>query len=111
MNMKDYILQKYDVRDRIARRRKSPLQEFANSDVFPFDFIANEGGEFVKMLYYDEGNRTISVLDLLSWSRDDLLKTGDKPLIELYDNYTADFDFDPNFLDPVLLKDLIDGGA
>ena len=110
MNMLQYIREKYDITDKLRRMRRNPLQEAINSDDFPYDFIVNENGEFVKMLYYDKGERTISVYDLLMWKRDELVVTGDKPLLELYDNYLADFEISTDFLEEMILASK-DAGA
>lgn len=95
MTFRDYIENRYDVRDRIEQQRGSAVLDFINSDIFPYDFITTDNGEMVKMLYYAEGDKEISVLDLLSYTEEDLDKMkGQEDLKELYETYTSQFDFE-----------------
>lgn len=87
MTLRNYIEQVYDVREKIAERKRDPIQDFINNDPFPFSYIANDCGQLVKMLTFDNDKREISVLDLISYYPDDISKTKDEPLINLYNNY------------------------
>lgn len=94
MTFRQFIEQKYDVRDRIADLKANPIKSFIDSDIFPCDYVAFENGEMIKMLYYADGRKDIAVLDLLSYRREDIVKANDQDLLELYDAYTSQFDFD-----------------
>lgn len=94
MTFRKFIEEKYDIKDRVEQLKSDPIKDFINSDIFPYDFIDTENGELVKMLYYDEGKKEIAVLDLLAYTREDLIKVSNKDLLSLYDNYTEQFDFD-----------------
>lgn len=94
MNLRKFIEDKYDVRERIKQLQSNPIKDFLDSDIFPCDFVTTENGEMVKMLYYGNGTREIAVLDLLSYTREDLIKINDKELLELYDAYTSNFNFE-----------------
>jgi hypothetical protein len=94
MTFKNFIETKYDVRERIADLKSNPLKSFIDSDIFPCDFVDVENGEMVKMLYYANGAKDIAVLDLLSYRREDLVRLKDQDLLDLYDTYTEQFDFD-----------------
>lgn len=109
MTFKRFIETKYDVRERINIIKSDPVKEFINGDIFPFDFIEIDNGEMVKMLYYANGKEKISVIDLLSYTRNDLIKLGNKDLLDLYDSYTKNFDFDFegfDLYDPVKLDEI-----
>lgn len=97
MTLKEYIETKYDIREKVATLKRDPIKEFIDSDIFPFDFIENDNGDLVKMLYYDNGNRDIAVLDLLAYRREDLVRLGDKELLKLFDSYTSQFKFDNTY--------------
>lgn len=98
MTFREFIETKYDVRERINQLRSNPIKDFIDSDIFPCDFVDIENGEMIKMLYYANGTKDIAVLDLLSYRREDLVKLNNKDLLELYDAYTADFEFDGSCL-------------
>lgn len=98
MTFKEFILIKYDIRERVKLLRSDPLKDFLASDIFPCDFVAVENGERIKMLYYADGGKEIAVLDLLSYKREDIIKLKDEDLVELYDTYTSQFEFDSESL-------------
>lgn len=94
LTFRRFIEEKYDVRDRIADLKSNPIKSFIDSDIFPCDYVDIENGEMIKMLYYAEGKKEIAVLDLLAYRREDIIKTNDQDLLDLYDAYTSQFDFD-----------------
>lgn len=94
MTFRKFIEEKYDVRQRIMDLKRNPIKSFIESDIFPCDFVDVENGEMIKMLYYANGSKEIAVLDLLAYRREDIEKTKDSDLLELYDSYTSQFDFD-----------------
>lgn len=105
MTFREFIETRYDVRERIAQLKSDPIKDFINSDIFPCDFVDIEGGEMIKKVYYAQGEKDIAVLDLLSYRREDLVRLGDKDLLEIYDTYTANFTFDGgDLLDPEKLS-------
>ena len=107
MNLRDFLETKYDVREQIATLKSNPILDFINSDIFPFDFIDNQDGELVKMLYYADGKKTISVLNLLSYRREDLVRYKDMELLELYDIYTEDLHLEElDMENPIKLEDI-----
>lgn len=110
MTFREYIEEHYDVRGRIKSLTSDPIKRFIDSDDFPFDFIGQEDGEYVKMLYYAGGDKTIAVLDLLSYRREDLERNGNTELLELYDHYTENVSIEVlSLLDPVKLNSIRGG--
>lgn len=108
ITLKEYI-QKYtpNVIVKIDILKGKADEEFLNSDIFPCDEIAIVDGERVKVLLFANGDRRISVIDLLSYTREELLRKNDKDLLELYDTYTSNFDFEKfDITNPVFLKNL-----
>lgn len=94
MTFRTFIETKYDVRDRIADLKSNPIKSFIDSDIFPCDYVEIENGEMIKMLYYADSKKEIAVLDLLAYRREDIIKINDQDLLDLYDSYTSQFDFD-----------------
>lgn len=94
MTFRRFIETKYDVRQRISDLKSDPIKSFIESDIFPCDYVDVEKGEMIKMLYYANGTKEIAVLDLLAYRREDIVKAKDNDLLELYDAYTSQFDFD-----------------
>lgn len=94
MTFREFIETKYDIRERIALLTRNPIREFLESDIFPCDFVDVEGGEMIKKVYFPDGKRDIAVLDLLSYKREDIVKSGDTDLLALYDAYIENFEFD-----------------
>ncbi len=108
MNLKEFIEIKYDIRNRISDKKRNPLEDFINNDIFPYDFIEVQDGAPVKMLYYADGKKEIAVLDLLSYKKEDLLKHNDLDLRELYENYTKCIEFEQlDLLDPIKLSSIL----
>lgn len=102
MTFKEYILTKYDVRDKIKQLKSNPIDTFMDSDIFPCDFVEMDGNRLVKMLYFADGQREIPVLDLLSYKREELVKINDKELLDFFDLYTSQFKFDSDSILSIL---------
>lgn len=108
MNIKEYIEEKYDVRDRIKNLTKDPIRVLLDKDIFAYDFIElDDSGRPVKMLWYNGGEDSIPVQQLISYSKDEI-ETLPKDIRELYDTYTAQYDFDEDFLrDPLNFEKML----
>lgn len=93
MTIKEFIREQYpSALDRIEILKKDPIREFVNSDIFPCDVVRiDESGNYYKAVFYDGGQREIPVQDLISFNSTEIMKTGDVPLIELYNNYMSMF--------------------
>lgn len=93
ITIKEFIEDNYDVRDRIRELKRDPIAELLSEDMFPYDFIGYDpiDKENIKMLYYDNCEKEIPVLELLSYVREDIVKMGDVELLKLYDVYISNF--------------------
>lgn len=91
MTLKEYALEHCDLKNRVSTLFQNPYAAVINSDDFEYDKIELVDDVPMKVIYYPDGARTIPVIELLSYRREDLVKSGDKELLDLYDNYTKDF--------------------
>lgn len=113
MTLRDYIIEKYDIRSHIKEITRDPVQMILENDIFAYDYFEkDETGRPIKMLYYNDYKSSISVIDLLSFKREDLLKMEDIPLLELWDNYMSQYDFDSTVFEGIIdLKRLREKGV
>lgn len=100
MNILEFIESQYPIRDRVAARLVDPYDRVANSDDLPYDVIGpDDTGHFTKLVEIED-NRFISVVDLISYSRDDVEKMGDAALLLVWENYMSMIDLrDMNITD------------
>ena len=78
-------------------------QQIADKDDLPYDdIIINESGVPAKILYVDDDGRTIEVLELLAYSKEDVLRTKDYDLIQLWENYMEQIDVQEANLEDLL---------
>lgn len=91
LTFRDYIQKYYNVSDRIKARIINPKDIVKNRDDLPYDDIIYIDGELQKVVYITE-DTAISIVELISYTRDDILKTGDVDLINVYDNYMEQVD-------------------
>lgn len=100
MYITDFIREQYPIRDRLAARLSDPYERVANSDDLPYDVIGpDEFGHYTKLVEIDD-ERFISVVDLISYSREDVIAMHDPDLLSVWDNYMNQIDIhDMNFTD------------
>lgn len=100
MYITDFIREQYPIRDKLAARLSDPYERVANSDDLPYDVIGpDEFGHYTKLVEIDD-ERFISVVDLISYSREDVIAMHDPDLLSVWDNYMNQIDVhDMNFTD------------
>lgn len=100
MYITDFIREQYPIRDKLAARLSDPYERVANSDDLPYDVIGpDEFGHYTKLVEIDD-ERFISVVDLISYSREDVIAMHDPDLLSVWDNYMNQIDIhDMNFTD------------
>lgn len=100
MYITDFIREQYPIRDKLAARLSDPYERVANSDDLPYDVIGpDESGHYTKLVEIDD-ERFISVVDLISYSREDVIAMHDPDLLSVWDNYMNQIDIhDMNFTD------------
>lgn len=100
MYILEFIREQYPIRDKVAARLSNPYDRVANNDDLPYDIIGpDESGHVTKLVEVDD-DRFISVVDLISYSREDVLAMNDAPLLAVWDNYMDQIDIhDMNITD------------
>lgn len=100
MFITDFIREQYPIRDKVAARLSNPYDRVANSDDLPYDLIGpDESGHYTKLVEIEDG-RYMSVVDLISYTRDDVVAMGDQALLAVWENYMDQIDIhDMNITD------------
>lgn len=100
MNILEYIETQYPIREKVRLRLEDPYKRIEAMDDLPFDKIGpDEFGNVTKLVEVDE-NRYISVMELISMTKEEVMATGDLPLQTVYDVYMSQIDLqDFNIID------------
>lgn len=103
MNILEFIETQYPIRDKVAAKLVDPYDRVANNDDLPYDVIGpDESGHFTKLIEVDD-NRMVSVVDLISYSREDVLAMNDPAMLVVWDNYMSQID-----LKDINITDILD---
>lgn len=86
LTFREYIGKYYNVTDRIKARLINPKEAVAERDDLPYDDIIYIDDELQKVVYITDDS-PISVVELLSYTAEDMHKINDPDLINVYDNY------------------------
>lgn len=94
MNIIEFIETQYPIKDRVKARLEDPYARIANMDDLPYDVIGpDENGQITKLVEIDD-ERTISVMDLIGMSEDEVTKTNDEALIGVWKVYMSQIDLE-----------------
>ena len=92
MYILEFIREQYPIRDRILSRLSDPYEKVANDDSLPYDLIGpDDDGHLTKLVEIDD-ERTIAVVDLISYTREDVVQLNDEALLNVWDNYMCQID-------------------
>ena len=87
MYIYEFIEQYYPIEDKVRAKIENPYKHIEEADDLPFDRIGlDENGQVTKLVEIDD-TRTISVLELISLNRDDVLSMNDPDLLSCWDAY------------------------
>jgi hypothetical protein len=100
MNIIEFIETQYPIKDRVRAKLEDPYARVANMDDLPYDKIGpDEYGKPTKLVEVDD-ERYISVMDLIGMSKDEVDKTGDTALQNVWEVYMSQIDLqDINIID------------
>lgn len=100
MFITDFIREQYPIRDKVAARLSNPYDRVANSDDLPYDVIGpDDSGHYTKLVEVDD-DRFVSVVDLISYTREDVIAMNDPALLIVWENYMEQIDIhDMNITD------------
>lgn len=86
MTFEDYIEEMYPIKSKVEAIRKDPIREVLENDFLPYDDICVFEGELQKVVETSKGD-IIPVLDLLSYSKEDVEKMNDPAFKEVWEGY------------------------
>ncbi len=87
MLITDFIREQYPIRDKVLAMLSNPYDRVANNDNLPYDVIGpDESGHVTKLVEVDE-DRFVSVVDLISYSKEDVIALNDPALLTVWTNY------------------------
>ncbi|MBR3598670.1 MAG: hypothetical protein IKL53_02205 [Lachnospiraceae bacterium] len=100
MDIMQFIETQYPIKDRVRAKLENPYERIAQMDDLPYDKIGpDEFGTITKLVEVEEG-RYISVLELISLTKDEIEKVEDLPLQIVWENYMSQVDLqDLNIID------------
>lgn len=89
MGILDFIEQQYPIKDIVSVRLSDPVKAVMEQDSLPYDKIAlDENGNFTKMVEITE-ERCIPVVELISYTKEEIDKTNDDNLRDAYNAYMS----------------------
>lgn len=100
MNILDFIEQQYPIKDLIKDKLSDPYKRIAEMDSLPYDVIGpDDSGKVTKLVEVDEVT-FIPVIDLISYTREEIMGMKDARLLEVWDAYMDEIDLeDVNIVD------------
>lgn len=100
MNIVGFIEEYYPIRDRVRAKLEDPYTRVATMDDLPYDVIGpDESGHITKLVEIDD-DRSISVVDLISMTKEDVENEKDPALMNVWENYMSQIDLqDLNVID------------
>lgn len=88
MTFVEYINTYYDARDRIYSKMKNPVQRVMEADGLPCDAVRVVDGELQKVVFLnDDGSDFVPVIELITYTKDEISKINDPMLKEVYEAY------------------------
>lgn len=88
MTFVEYINTYYDARDRIYSKMKNPIQRVMEADGLPCDAVRVVDGELQKVVFLnDDGDDVIPVVELITYTNEEIEKINDSALKEVYYAY------------------------
>lgn len=93
MTFTEYIVTYYDARDRMFNKMKNPIQRVMEQDGLPCDAIKIVDNELQKVVYLnDDGSDFIPVVDLICYTKEEIERSTDNELKEVYSAYMDNVD-------------------
>lgn len=100
MNIIQFIETQYPIKDIVKDKLADPYKRVAEMDSLPYDVIGpDECGHITKLVEVDDMTY-IPVIDLISYTREDLVRLGDENLLSVWEAYMDEIDIeDINIID------------
>ena len=92
MNIIEFIETQYPIKDIVKERLSDPYTRIAQLDCLPYDFIGpDESGHLTKLVEIND-DRSISVVELISMTKEDVHRSDDLELISVWEAYMEEVD-------------------
>ena len=100
MNIVGFIESQYPIKDKVRTRLENPYKRIEAMDDLPYDKIGpDEYGTITKLVEVDE-DRYISVMELIGMTKDEVVKSEDTALQNVWEAYMSQIDLeDLNIVD------------
>lgn len=100
MNIVGFIESQYPIKDKVRTRLENPYKRIEAMDDLPYDKIGpDEYGTITKLVEVDE-DRYISVMELIGMTKDEVVKSEDTALQNVWEAYMSQIDLeDLNIID------------
>lgn len=100
MNILEFIETQYPIKERVLAKLENPYKRIEEMDDLPYDKIGpDEFGNVTKLVEVEEG-RYVSVMELMGYSREELVASKDEALLLVWEVYMSQIDLeDLNIID------------
>lgn len=100
MNILEFIETQYPIKDKVREKLEDPYKRIAEMDELPYDSIGpDETGRITKLVEIDD-TRSVPVLELISYTEDDVKKMEDSAYYDAWKAYMSNIDInDINIVD------------
>lgn len=100
MNILEFIETQYPIKERVLAKLENPYKRIEEMDDLPYDKIGpDEFGNITKLVEVEEG-RYVSVMELMGYSREELVTSKDEALLQVWEVYMSQIDLeDLNIVD------------
>ena len=100
MTIIEFIETQYPIKERVLAKLENPYKRIEVMDDLPFDKIGpDEFGNITKLVEVEEG-RYVSVMELMGYSKEELVSSKDEALLHVWEVYMSQIDLeDLNIID------------
>lgn len=100
MTIIEFIETQYPIKERVLAKLENPYKRIEAMDDLPFDKIGpDEFGNITKLVEVEEG-RYVSVMELMGYSKEELVSSKDEALLHVWEVYMSQIDLeDLNIID------------
>lgn len=94
MNILEFIETQYPIKDIVKERLADPYTRIAQLDCLPYDIIGPDSEGHLTKLVEISDTRTISVMELIAYTREDIVKLNDLELLNVWEAYMEEVDIE-----------------
>lgn len=94
MNILEFIETQYPIKDTVKERLADPYTRIAQLDCLPYDIIGPDSEGHLTKLVEINDTRTISVMELIAYTREDIVKLNDLELLNVWEAYMEEVDIE-----------------